>query len=143
VRSLVAIVIAAALSGCAVSGPGIVGPSYVASAGDTSMRSNWYSNNMLGDALTFNAPSVEGALVAGADRLAFVVEDPATGRQFTAWEAPLSSVTWITAKDHGLARIIRLKAGDSIHSFLFSSSSSDGVSKDAFVARVLSKFRPI
>ena len=98
---------------------------------------------MLGDALTFNAPSVEGALVAGADRLAFVVEDPATGRQFTAWEAPLSSVTWITAKDHGLARIIRLNAGDSIHSFLFSSSSSDGVSKDAFVARVLSKFRPI
>lgn len=137
----------AMLCGCAVTGPGYVRPAIAsaAAAADPLVLSDalWYPSTLLGDASSFHATSHPGRLRLEADRLIFEQSDSATGAYLEGFRISIAEVTWITAKQHGLSRIIRLQATGKTHSFLFASGGTlrgEWLTKDEVVTSVLARF---
>ncbi len=115
------------VSGCAVTGPGPKDSGFslaartlpAAKTAVYTISSTWYPNTMLGSVDSFHASSTPGRLFVSPERLTFAVFDDATNSFLLAYEVARSDVRWLTIKDHGLARIIRLQSGGSVNSFLF------------------------
>jgi len=139
------------LFGCAVHGPAPTDPSYseavrnIVSAKDARyiLSAAWYPNVMLGNIESFHASSSQGKLFVTPERLVFAVYDDATNSFLKSFEASYSNISWFTAKEHGLSRILRLQTSNTVHSFLFSCGYMENGSpadKDAVVQYILEKF---
>jgi len=139
------------VSGCAVTGPGPKDPGYsqaartlrAAKTAIYTISSNWYPNTMLGSIDSFHASSTPGRLFVSPERLTFAVFDDATNSFLLAYEVAHSDVRWLTIKEHGLARIIRLQSGNSVNSFLFGDGETiDGkfIGKDEVAKYLLSRY---
>lgn len=139
------------VSGCAVTGPDPTDPSFsqaartlpAAKTAVYTISSRWYPNTMLGSVDSFHAKSTPGRLFVSPERLTFAVFDDVTNSFLLAFEVAHSDIRWLTIKEHGLARIIRLQSGNSVSSFLFSNGETiDGkfVGKDEVVNYLLSRY---
>ena len=108
------------------------------------VTSNWYPNVLLGSVDSFHASSTHGKLFITPDRLVFAVYDSATKSYLQSYDISYSKITWLTAKEHGRGRIIRLQANNTINSFLFSNGvKPDGhtAHKDEITNYLLEKFK--
>lgn len=151
-RSIYILVFLVSIGGCAVTGPGPTDPSFsqsvhtlpAAKTAIYTVSSNWYPNTMLGSVDSFHANSTSGRLFVSAEQLTFAVFDDATNSFFLAYQIAHSDVRWLTIKEHGLARIIRLQSGSSVNSFLFGDGETlegEFVGKDEIAKYLLQSHR--
>jgi len=139
------------LSGCAVTGPGPVHPDYGGAVRDLPFHeeavfvvpASWYPNTILGSMSSFHASSTAGTLFITPERLLFAMYDGATNTFVQSITIQYSDVTWITGKQHGLTRILRLRTTETVSSFHFKGGADPSgvpVGKDEVMNYVLDRF---
>lgn len=140
------------LSSCAVHGPGPTDVGYPeavkrfssAKEAEYILTASWFPNIVLGSVESFGAASSPGRLFITPERLVFAVYDDATNTFLKSFEASYSSIAWVTAKEHGLSRILRLQTNNTVHSFVFATGerpTGQPADKDHVVKYVLGKFQ--
>ena len=141
------------LSGCATVGPEPTNKDYsqaitsmpIAKEALYSVPASWYPNTLLGDAMSFHATSTSGRLFITPKRLLFAVYDDSTNSFLQSYEVTFSKISWMTGKYHGVARIIRFSANNTIQSFLFGSwtkGEDAKLNKDQLLEYILGRVQP-
>lgn len=145
--------IAMLCASCAVTGPAPTEAAYsqaakslpVAKEAKYSMSAGWYPNTILGSTESFHAKPTPGRLFVTEDRLSFAAYDEITNTFLAAYETSYSNIQWLTLTNLGLSRLVRLQAGNSVHSFAFSAAATGSGSiaeKDEVVRFLSAKFPP-
>jgi hypothetical protein len=148
-NSLLALVFAF-LCGCATVGPGPTDKNYndaiktIKLFGATLYNTpgSWYPNTVLGDTSSFHNPSINGRLFFTPERFIFAVYDDQKNSFLKTYELSYSDIKWITGKQHGLSRILRIQSENTVNSFTFSScfrANEQECSKDELMNFVLDK----
>jgi len=138
------------ICGCATFGPAPSEPEYskaieklpAAKTAVYIMEAAWYPNIVLGDMSSFHAQSNAGSLFVTPEQLVFAAYDSATDRFLQSFSASYADMGWLTTKQHGLSRIIRVQINNSVHSFLFArgqKSNGEDADKDEVMQFVLNK----
>ncbi|MBL6952421.1 MAG: hypothetical protein ISR50_07295 [Alphaproteobacteria bacterium] len=137
------------LFGCALGGPApdMKGYSHAvkglpfAKTAKYTMRGSWHPNTLV-DSVGIDTVGTSGRLFVTPEKLVFAVFDKQTSVFLKAFEVSYSNTNWITVKEQGVLRIIRLQTNDSIHSFGFSEGVDSGgqaVDRDEIVKYVIGR----
>jgi outer membrane lipoprotein-sorting protein len=140
------------LNGCATVGPSPANTNYkqavesLSNADDAidSITASWYTNVLLGDMKSFHNPSILGRLFVTPEKLIFVVYDEATNSFLQTYEVVFSDITWLTSKEHGVMRIIRFQANNTVQSFIFggwAKEEGQKLEKDQIVEYILGRVK--
>lgn len=138
------------LAGCATFGPAPSEPEYsraieklpAAKTAIYIMEAAWYPNIVLGDMSSFHAQSNAGSLFVTPEQLVFAAYDSATDRFLQSFSASYADMGWLTTKQHGLSRIVRIQINNNVHSFLYArgqKSNGESADKDEVMQYILSK----
>jgi hypothetical protein len=105
----------------------------------------WIPNVLLGDTESFHASHVDGTLFLTEDSLIFAAYDGSTDTFLQDYAAAYREITYITGKNWGMGRIIRLQANNNVQSFMQSGGykqTGEAADKDEIMRFILSKFKP-
>jgi hypothetical protein len=138
------------LAGCATSGPEPTNKEYNQATESLnfakdqlfSISASWFPNTIFTGYEFPPLTPTRGRLFIFPKRLIFAAYDDSTNRFLKGYEIEFAKITWVIGKPHGVSRIIKLQADNTVQSFVFGElSKKEGQDKDQIMEYILNSIK--